>query len=251
MEPRFFRITVYCLLGVLGLSLGGFVPSPLLSEGVFLVFCVFPALWEYRKKEVSLLPILPRRPLSSLLFLPLLLGVTVGVSALTALLFPSLTPQAVPLSPLTVVTSALSPAIGEELLFRFVCLSLLLPYGKRFGVVVSSLLFALFHQSLYQLPYALAAGIILALAALYSQSLLVPVFLHFANNLLSLLIGNYVTLPLVLLIVGAGAACGAVLYLLNSKKEHTVTAKAPFSLLSLLPLLLYAAYCVLMAVLRL
>lgn len=251
MEPRFFRITVYCLLGVLGLSLGGFTSSPLLSEGVFLVFCALPALWEYTKKDVPLFSLLPKSPLSSLLFLPLLLGVTVGVSALTALLFPSLAPQAVPLSPLTVVTSALSPALGEELLFRFACLSLLLPYGKRFGVIVSALLFALFHQSFYQMPYALAAGIVLALAALYSRSLLAPIFLHFANNLLSLLIGNHLTPLLVVLFVGLGAASGCVLYILYRGKENTATTKAPFFPLSLLPLLLYAVYCILTAALRL
>lgn len=251
MEPRFFRVTLYSLLGVLGLSLGGLLPSPLLSEGVFLVCCALPALWEYAKKDVPLFPVLPKRALSSLLFLPLLLGVTVGVSALTALLFPSLAPQTVPLSLLTVVTSALCPAVGEELLFRFVCLCLLLPYGERFGVVVSALLFALFHQSLYQMPYAFAAGIVLALAAVYSRSLLVPVFLHFANNLLSLLIGNYLTPLLVLLIVVAGAASGAVLYILKRKKENTAKAKEPFSSLSLLPLFLYAGYCAFMVIRKL
>ena len=101
------------------------------------------------------------------------------------------------------------------------------------------------------MPYALAAGVVLALAAVYSQSLLVPIFLHFANNLLSLLIGSYLTPLLVLRIVGAGTACGAVLYILNRKKESSPTSKESFSALSLLPLLLYAVHCVLMAALKL
>lgn len=251
MDTRFFRVTLYSLLGILGLSLGAFLPYSLLGEGIFLLFCLLPALFEHRKKDVSLFPLLPKRWLSSLLFLPLLLGVTVGVSAITTLLFPSLAPQAAPLSFTAVLTSALSPAIGEELLFRLVALSLLLPYGKRFAVITSALLFALFHQSLYQMPYALAAGVVLALAALYSHSLLLPVFLHFANNLLSLLIGKHLTPLLVFLLVGSGIVSGVLLYLLYRRGVKSARTKVPFAFPSIIPLLLYAAYCILMAVLKL
>ena len=251
MDTRFFRVTTYALLGLCGLTLCAKTPHPLLTEAVFLLFCLLPAILESVKKEVPLFPLLPRRPLSSLLFLPLLLGVTIGCSCLTALLFPSLKPGAAAFTPMTVLTSALSPAIGEEMLFRYTCLALLLPYGKRFGVFVSALLFALFHQSFYQMPYALAAGIVLALAALYSRSLLLPIFLHFANNLLSLFIGNRLTTPGILLFVGLGAAAGVTLYFLSRKKEMVPIPKEPLSFLSLIPLLLYAAYCIFIAALRL
>ena len=76
-------------------------------------------------------------------------------------------------------------------------------------------------------------------------------FLHFANNLLSLLMGNRLTPALILLFVGMGIACGAVLYILYRKEEKTVSPKEPLAALSLLPLLLYATYCVFMAALRL
>ncbi|MBO5653487.1 MAG: CPBP family intramembrane metalloprotease, partial [Clostridia bacterium] len=154
-------------------------------------------------------------------------------------------------TPMTVLTSALSPAIGEEMLFRYTCLALLLPYGKRFGVAVSALLFALFHQNFYQMPYALAAGIVLALAALYSRSFLLPIFLHFANNLLSLFMGDRLTLPLVFLFVGLGIASGITLFFLSRKKEEAPSLQAPLSFLSLLPLLAYAVYCIFIAALRL
>ena len=251
MDTRFFRVAVYSLLGLCGLTLCAKVSHPLLTEAVFLLFCLLPAILESVKKEVPLFPLLPRRPLSSLLFLPLLLGVTIGFSCLTALIFPSLKPGAVAFTPMTVLTSALSPAIGEEMLFRYTCLALLLPYGKRFGVAVSALLFALFHQNFYQMPYALAAGIVLALAALYSRSFLLPIFLHFANNLLSLFMGDRLTTPLVFLFVGLGATAGVALFFLSRKKESSPPPKEPLALLSLLPLLLYAAYCIFMAVLRL
>ena len=251
MDTRLLRVTLYLFCGLLGLSLSGLLPHPLLGEAVLLVFCALPVACEKGKGETALFPLLPRRRPSSLLFFPLLLGVTMGVSALTALLFPSITPAYPALSPLTIVTSAIAPALAEELLFRFLVLSMLLPYGKRRAVLLNALLFALFHQSLYQMPYALAAGAVLAAAALYSDSLALPVLLHFANNLLSLLIGAHLTLPLVLLFVSAGIGSGIALFFLNKgNRKEKATGHAPLRPLALSPLLLYALYSITMAVLR-
>lgn len=251
MEARSVRLTLYLFCGLLGLLLSGLIPNALLGETILLLFCILPVFYERKRGETPFFPFRPCRMLSSLLFFPLLLGVTIGVSALTALLFPTVVPAARGLSVLTVLTSAIAPALAEETLFRFLTLSILLPYGKKRAVVLSAFLFALFHQSLYQMPYALAAGVVLGAAALYSNSVTLPVLLHFANNLLSLLIGARLTLPLVLIFVLLGALAAVALYVINHSQKNTKSVVTPTRAAALFPLSLYAVYCLTMAVLRL
>ena len=249
---RTLRLTLYLFLALLGLFLASAISNPLLGKSIFLLFCLIAACLEYRREDSALFPFFPKHPLSSLLFFPLLFGVTVGVSALTALLFPSLAPSEVPaLSYQSLLASALFPAVAEEMLFRFLALSLLLPFGKGRAVLISALLFALFHQSFYQMPYAFGAGAVLGMAALYSDSFGLPFALHLCNNLLSLLLGDRLTLPIALLFILAGAAAGILLLFLyrrESKQECPPTSIRPATLFPLLP---YAVYCLTMAILQL
>lgn len=86
----------------------------------------------------------------------------------------------------SVITHALVPAILEELLFRFAPIKLLKDNGKC-AFILSSVMFAFAHVSLFQIPYALLAGMIFALLYMATGSILPSMVLHFLNNLLSLL----------------------------------------------------------------
>lgn len=78
--------------------------------------------------------------------------------------------------------SALAAPLVEELLFRGFLLRILRPYGKRFAIFGSALVFGLFHGNLLQLPYAFLAGLILGyLAAEYSIGWAIGI--HIFNNL--------------------------------------------------------------------
>ena len=57
--------------------------------------------------------------------------------------------------------SALFAPIAEELLFRGYILRTLRPYGKRFAIFASAVLFGLFHGNLVQTPYAILVGLLL------------------------------------------------------------------------------------------
>lgn len=77
--------------------------------------------------------------------------------------------------------SFLAP-IAEEILFRGYVLRSLKPYGKRFAIVCSAILFGLFHGNLLQTPYAVLMGLVLGyLAAEYSIRW--SILLHMFNNL--------------------------------------------------------------------
>lgn len=77
--------------------------------------------------------------------------------------------------------------IFEEILFRGVFLSNHMKFGGWCGCIVSALFFALFHLNHEQMPYAFAAGLLLALVALKSGSLIPSILIHVGINFLSFL----------------------------------------------------------------
>ena len=83
------------------------------------------------------------------------------------------------------------PAICEEFMFRGAVLQSLRKFGDRTALVVSTVLFALMHANLLQIPFALAAGFVMGYAALKTGSLLVPIIIHFCNNLLATLFSSF------------------------------------------------------------
>ena len=77
--------------------------------------------------------------------------------------------------------SILAP-VWEELLFRGYILRTLRPYGKRFAILSSAVLFGLFHGNILQAPYAFAVGLVLGyVAAEYHIGWSVAI--HMFNNL--------------------------------------------------------------------
>ncbi len=84
------------------------------------------------------------------------------------------------------ITHALVPAVLEELLFRFAPIKLLKD-NKKCALLLSSVMFAFAHASLFQIPYALLAGAAFSLLYMITGSILPSMILHFINNTFSLL----------------------------------------------------------------
>lgn len=89
------------------------------------------------------------------------------------------------------VVHALTPAILEEAVFRYLPLKLLAPYSKRWCVFYSALCFALIHCNFSQIPYAFAAGVIFMLIDVAFDSVWPSVILHFVNNTASVVWMKY------------------------------------------------------------
>ena len=83
------------------------------------------------------------------------------------------------------ISVAIVPAFCEEVLFRGVVLSNLMPYGKANAILVSALLFGLMHGNLYQFLYATAAGIVMGCVYVLTESIWCSILLHFINNTIS------------------------------------------------------------------
>ena len=90
---------------------------------------------------------------------------------------------------LLMFSGAVIPAFAEELLFRGVLVTHLKPYGKGVAVLASALLFGAMHMNLSQLLYATAAGVVLGVVYVTTNSLWLCILIHFANNLFNLVEG--------------------------------------------------------------
>ncbi len=88
---------------------------------------------------------------------------------------------------LAFLVTAVLPGFVEELLFRGLVLTNLLPYGRTTAVVISALLFGIMHQNAGQFLYATAAGLVLGFVYVRTRSIFVTVLMHFCNNFLSVL----------------------------------------------------------------
>lgn len=114
---------------------------------------------------------------------------------------------------------------AEELIFRGVILRSLRPYGKRFAIVGSAVLFGVFHGNLLQTPYAFLVGLVLGYVTV-EYSIGWAVALHLFNNLvladlLSRLTANLPVLAanaISVIIMGGCAAAAAVILLVKRQQ---------------------------------
>lgn len=123
--------------------------------------------------------------------------------------------------------SILAP-VWEEILFRGYVLRTLRPFGKRFAVLGSALLFGLFHGNLLQTPYAVLMGLVLGYLTV-EYSIHWAVLLHLFNNLvladlLTRLTARWSELAfgtLNLVLFGGGALVSLVILIRNRAEIRT------------------------------
>ena len=85
----------------------------------------------------------------------------------------------------TTFITAVTPAFAEEFLFRGVILGKLRPYGDGFALIISSVLFALMHCNIGQIPFAFIGGTIFGFVTIKTNSMLPAMIIHGLNNLIS------------------------------------------------------------------
>ena len=130
-----------------------------------------------------------------------------------------------------VMRHAVLPSFFEEALFRYVPLAILLPFSKKGAAVISALFFAGVHCSLFQIPYAFFAGLVLAYACIASGNIFPAVILHFVNNLASLLYTAYgedVAFKIVFFSVLGGLALISLVFIFVKRKSYIEEFKSVF-----------------------
>lgn len=91
-----------------------------------------------------------------------------------------------------IVIAAVLPAIFEELVCRGAICGTLKGINKGAAIIVSSIVFSLIHMSLYQIPYAFVAGLILAFVYIKYDNIIITMIMHFINNLSSVIMLLYI-----------------------------------------------------------
>ena len=198
MKRTLSRLIFIDLLFILFLSLSG-VFSGLLSDLFYLIAFVLPTLvFFFLHKETEEGPfkisasVTPQALNLSVLFAAPTVLVIFALSFLVSVIMGALgiSPQSVAEDKnflYAVILHAIAPAIFEEMLFRYIPISALGNKSPRLAVAYSSVLFALAHCNLFQIPYALFAGVIFAVLDVAAGSVLPSVIIHLINNVLSLI----------------------------------------------------------------
>lgn len=89
------------------------------------------------------------------------------------------------------IRHAVLPTVLEELLFRYLPIALLAKSSPRMAIFASGVFFAFSHCNLFQLPYALFAGLIFAMLDVIFNSITPSLILHFLNNVISVFYLRY------------------------------------------------------------
>lgn len=237
------RAGLYLLASLFVFVLTSMLPSPtvtaLLRLALVLLLCGVEMLLS--QKRTLPFPLRPKKEaISTLLLFPVFLFVTLAVNLLSATLIRYL---GIPLptvahTPAVLASAVLLAPVTEELLFRGLVLHLLLPYGEKKAILLSALAFSLVHASLFQIPYAFVAGLLLAATAVLGGTLLFPLLFHTVYNLL-VYFGDLIS-PFTLLGVLGILATAAFHFFLSHRPAYTPRKAAPLPLREMIPFGAYA-----------
>ena len=159
---------------------------------------------------------------------------------------------------ITVLGSAVVPAVFEELLYRKLLCAELTIHGGVFASIISALLFGLAHFSFYTFPYAFICGLVLAFVYLRTGSVKYTVAIHFANNFFGYVCayistkmnpldyGNAMLLVMLALGVMALGAFFAIFPDMKNSEFAEDKAGAPSSAFLTFPMVVYIICAVLM-----
>lgn len=94
---------------------------------------------------------------------------------------------------LTFVLVVLIAPVAEELLFRKFIIDRTVKYGEGTAILMSGLLFGLFHTNIYQFFYACFVGVVFAWVYVKSGRIGYSILLHMVLNLLGSVVATFVT----------------------------------------------------------
>ena len=89
------------------------------------------------------------------------------------------------------VFMCLVPAICEEVFFRGTLTNVYNVYGERFAIIVSALVFALFHFDIQNFIAPFLLGLLFASLIEYTGSIIPAIVAHFINNVIAVLTARY------------------------------------------------------------
>ncbi len=175
----------------------------IINQFYFVLFPVLLYLIVKRKDIKEALKFNKFRPLPGILILLISVPAYMGVSSLNVMIVYVLqssgytlkeslpTPQNLGEIILSILVVAVSPAICEEILHRGILLKAYESRGSISAVVISSILFGIFHFDLTNLSGPIFLGMLIGYYVIRTDSIFAGMLAHFANNFLSVLVQYY------------------------------------------------------------
>lgn len=92
---------------------------------------------------------------------------------------------------ISILSLVILPAVCEELLFRGIIYNGLKKHGKTFSIILTGLMFSIFHMSLTQTVYPLLMGILLSVIMFYENNIYYCITVHLISNFTSLTLSYF------------------------------------------------------------
>lgn len=92
---------------------------------------------------------------------------------------------------LSVIATAIVPALAEEFAMRGIVMGSLRKFGDGFALVASAVCFGVMHGNFVQIPFACMVGLFLGFTVIKTNSLKTAIAIHFANNFVAVLMDYF------------------------------------------------------------
>lgn len=89
---------------------------------------------------------------------------------------------------ISVISTAMVPALVEEYAYRGVIHSIVSRFGEGFSIFITAVLFGVMHGNFRQMPFAFVLGLYFGYVRVKTGTLWICVVIHFINNLVSTLL---------------------------------------------------------------
>lgn len=170
---------------------------------IFIPFLITYAFIKKHEPDVEFFPFRKIKPKRAILCVPIGLAICIAGNIITNFLIQLFSSTGVKLSQpsdtmakidtvpallLSLVATAIMPALLEEFALRGVIMQPMRKYGMTFAIICSSVIFGVMHGNLIQAPFAFIVGLGLAFFAIKCNSLWIAVIIHMLNNGYSVII---------------------------------------------------------------
>lgn len=200
---------LYLILGILLIFLGGFVQSKEIYTGLLItqyIIIFLPTVLYLKVKGYSLKKVLKLNKISikQIALVPLIVIFAYPVGAFLNYIFILLLSSFIKIKPLPIpipesspefilglIVISLSPGICEEILFRGMIMSSYDKLGKKKAIIISSILFGIYHFNLQNLLGPIFLGIVFGLIVYKTNSIYSSMIGHGFNNAIALAIGYF------------------------------------------------------------
>lgn len=164
---------------------------------IFIPFMITYAVVKKREPDVDFFPFKKMNPKRAILSVPIGLAVCLAGNIITNLFINLLSSAGLKLSQpsdfaaktntvpallLSLVATAIMPALLEEFALRGVIMQPMRKYGTAFAIICSSVIFGTMHGNLIQAPFAFIVGLGVAFFAIKCDSIWIAVIIHMLNN---------------------------------------------------------------------